>query len=112
MRSTTAIRFISTLIFAANITFIDVDNIYAAQSNNKTPYGDYCSRISRYGTHKSLIDIKRAKEALHHYYGAKGLKIEIISQKGRFLKAAIKEQDQVVDIIIFDRRSGRIRTVY
>lgn len=112
MRSTDAIRIISTLILAAFITFIDVYTIDAANSNKKTPYGDYCKRTNNYGMHKSLLDVKQSVEALKHYYGEKGFTIDIISNDGRFMKVRVKDKNKVLDTIIFDRRSGRVRTIY
>ena len=85
----------------------------AGHENSKvTPYGDYCSRISHYGMHKSIIDMKHAEEALKHYYGEKGLDVEVVSREGRFIKAIVKDEHAVVDTIIFDRNTGRLRSVY
>jgi hypothetical protein len=56
--------------------------------------------------------MKHAKEALLHYYGNKGLHVEIESKQGRFLKAKIHNGKQTVDIKIFDRHSGRVRSIY
>ena len=81
--------------------------------NNKiTPYGDFCPGISHYGMHKSEIDMKHAEDALKHYYGRKGLTIEIFSREDRFIKARVKDNQSVVDIIIFDRSTGRLRSIY
>jgi len=77
-----------------------------------TPYGDYCSRMSHYGMHKSIIDLNHAEEALKHYYGEKGLDVEVVSREGRFIKVHVIDEQRVVDIIIFDRRTGRVRSVY
>jgi hypothetical protein len=77
-----------------------------------TPYGDYCSRMSHYGMHKSIIDLKHAEDALKHYYDEKGLDVEVVSREGRFIKVHVKDEHAVVDTIIFDRRTGRLRSVY
>jgi hypothetical protein len=88
--------------------------IASAKHNKKhtTPYGDYCSRVSHYGMHHGMLNNNQVEEALKHYYGEKGLGVEIVSWKGRFIKALIKDQDSVVDTIIFDRHTGRIRSIY
>ncbi len=36
----------------------------------------------------------------------------IEKEKGRFIKARIMDNGKVVDVIIFDRRTGRIRSIY
>ncbi len=42
----------------------------------------------------------------------KGLKISIGKARGRFIKARVEDKGKVVDVIIFDRRTGRIRSIY
>lgn len=77
-----------------------------------TPYGAFCSRTSHYGMHHGILDNNQVEKALKHFYNVKGLDIEIVDLKGRFIKALVKDKGAVVDKVIFDRRSGRIRSVY
>jgi hypothetical protein len=77
-----------------------------------TPYGDFCKKCSHYGKCKSAMSVEDSRKAMVDYYQKKGLKVEINSVKGRFIKASIKEKNKIVDIIIFDRKSGRIRSIY
>jgi hypothetical protein len=77
-----------------------------------TPYGDFCSQFRHYGGNKSMHNNEEAKKALQHYFNKKGLDVGIVNFKGRFIKAHIKKSGKVVDIIIFDRKSGRIRSIY
>ncbi len=105
-------KLIFILIFLSGLTVSGMSADFVSISKEITPYGDYCRRMSHYGMHKSIIDLKHAEEALRHYYGKKGLSIEIVDNKGRFLKVKIKDNNTVVDIIVFDRNSGRIRSVY
>jgi hypothetical protein len=88
--------------------------IASAKHNKKhtTPYGDYCSRVSHYGMHHKALSDKQVHEALKHYYSEKDLSFEIINSRGRFVKAFIKDGNKTVDTIIFDRHTGRIRSVY
>lgn len=108
-----SVRCLLIIILAFACSLLAVPEAGALRDNSRvTPYGDYCSRMSHYGMHKSIIDMKHAEEALKHYYGEKGLTIEIVSREGRFIKAQVKNQHSVVDIIIFDRSTGRVRSVY
>jgi hypothetical protein len=77
-----------------------------------TPYGDFCPRCSEYGTCKSMMSHKDAKKAMLDYYHKKGLTVELEKKRGRFIRAKIKEKNNVIDVIIFDRRTGRIRSIY
>ena len=105
-------RLLMTVILLLSMSVAGLSEIHASdRGHNVTPYGDFCKHVSHYGMHKSVIDMKHAKEALHHYFGAKGLDVEIVSKQGRFLKAKIRNDEKLVDIIIFDRRSGRVRSI-
>jgi hypothetical protein len=76
------------------------------------PYGDFCDRVSKYGIHKHMLNTEQVEQALKHYFGEKGLNFEIISSRGRFAKVVIKDKNDIVDTIIFDRHTGRIRSVH
>lgn len=78
-----------------------------------TPYGDFCLRCSHYGVCKAPMSLEVARKAIRDYYHQKGFDTEIENIKGRFIKAKIKDDmGKVVDVIIFDRRTGRVRSIY
>jgi hypothetical protein len=77
-----------------------------------TPYGDFCRRCGEYGNCKSVMSHDDAKKALIDYYHHKGLAVELERKRGRFIRAKVRDKNEVVDVIIFDRRSGRIRSIY
>ncbi len=77
-----------------------------------TPYGDFCPRCGNYGMCKFMMSPEEAEKAMMDYYNKKGFEVEVGKVKGRFIKARIKEKGRVVDTIIFDRRTGRIRSIY
>ncbi|MBL7031648.1 MAG: hypothetical protein ISR97_00510 [Nitrospira sp.] len=77
-----------------------------------TPYGDFCPKCSEYGNCKTPMGHEDAKRAMFDYYHKKGLSVEIMRKRGRFIKAKVKDKNDVVDVIIFDRRTGRIRSIY
>ena len=77
-----------------------------------TPYGDFCPRCTQYGTCKTIMTHEDAKRAMLDYYQEKGFEVELERKRGRFIRAKIKEQNEVIDIIIFDRRTGRVRSIY
>jgi len=77
-----------------------------------TPYGDFCRSCGQYGTCRNMMSNDEAKKAMADYYHRKGLDVEIMSIDGRFIKAKVKDRKGVVDVIIFDRKTGRIRSIY
>jgi len=92
---------------------IPLDGAFAG-SNEKpvTPYGDFCKRCSEYGKCKSEMSHEEAQKALREYYHHKGLGVELEKKRGRFIRVKVTDNNKVVDVIIFDRRSGRIRSIY
>lgn len=77
-----------------------------------TPYGDFCPQCAKYGSCKTIMTHEDAKRAMMEYYHEKGLNVELEDRDGRFIRAKIKDESSVIDIIIFDRRTGRVRSIY
>ena len=77
-----------------------------------TPYGDFCPECTKYGTCNKTLSHEDAKKAMMDYYHKKGLGVELEKKRGRFIRAKVKDKDKVIDVIIFDRRTERIRSIY
>ena len=77
-----------------------------------TPYGDFCRFCSQYGSCRSTMSHEEAKRALINYYHKKGFGVELDRKRGRFIRAKIRGKKGIVDIIIFDRKTGRVRSIY
>ncbi|KJR43062.1 secreted protein [Candidatus Magnetoovum chiemensis] len=82
--------------------------------NTITPYGDFYPFHTNYGMCAAILSIEQAKITLDKYYNEKGLFVRLLSVGDeRFIRAEVRDkQDKVVDIIIMDRRSGRLRSIY
>lgn len=76
-----------------------------------TPYGDYCS-CSNYGICKKELNHKQAVKAIMSYFKKKNLFVRNISAERRFVKADIYRGEKLVDRVIFDRKTGRLRSIY
>lgn len=77
-----------------------------------TPYGGFCPGANRYGSCGGRMSYADALKILDGYYAEKGFTVRVTDVRGRFIKAEILDKEKVVDVIIFDRRFGRIRSVY
>jgi hypothetical protein len=78
-----------------------------------TPYGDFCPRCTFYGVGRRPVQYHEAMEALKDYFDHKGLHVGNVDMRGRFVRADIfMVNGTMVDKIIFDRRTGRIRSIY
>ncbi len=84
----------------------------AADRRPVTPYGDFCPACSRYGFCKIRLTVAQARNALKQYYAQKGFTVKIEEVHGRFIKATVYDRGKIIDKILFDRRSGRIRSIY
>jgi hypothetical protein len=83
-----------------------------SKRQNVTPYGDFCPRFTKYGRHRGMLSRENSRTALRDYYGKKGYGVFIQAFKGRFIKAVVVDEDTVVDTILFDRMTGRVRSIH
>lgn len=105
-------KYVIMFFLVSVLILIQNTDSFAGHKGPVTPYGDFCPRCSEYGNCKSKMSHDDAKEALINYYHKKGLGVELEKKRGRFIRVKIKNRNEVVDIIIFDRRTGRIRSIY
>ncbi len=79
-------------------------------SNSSVSYGDSC--LNPYGAAEKEMSVKESAEALHVYFAKKGLNAVVTSHMGRFVKADIYRNNDHVDSIILDRKTGKMRSIY
>lgn len=96
----------------AIIVFLSIPLFAYAEENSGTPYGDYCKDCTIYGTCKEIISPKGAMTALDRYYREKGYRVGAFYHKGRFVEAVIFKDSRQVDVVLFDRKTGRLRSIY
>ena len=77
-----------------------------------TPYGDFCSKCSKYGRGGRQVKMREAMDAVEAYFNLRGLTAKHIRGKKRFLVIDVYKEDKIVDTILFDRRTGRLRSIY
>jgi hypothetical protein len=77
-----------------------------------TPYGDYPHWHSAYGICRDNFGPREAEIALERYFASKGLRAENMRHKDRFIVADIYRGDRLFDKVLFDRKTGRIRSIY
>jgi hypothetical protein len=82
------------------------------ENNNVTPYGDYCRECTLYGICKEVIAPEDAVMVLDRYYRHKGYRLGTIYHRGRFIEAEIYKNKRQVDKVVFDRKTGRLRSIY
>lgn len=71
------------------------------------------SKKGRYGERRSVTNEDEARGIMREYYPNKGTKIGKVKKKKFYFEADIlDEHGDVIDRVIIDKRTGRIRSVY
>ncbi len=96
------------------VSFATVSNdAYAEDKPEKiTPYGEDCPLCGEYGYCSKQPTREEAVEALKLYFGRKGLNIIILKPRDRFLEIGVYRNGNLVDRVLVDLRTGRMRSVY
>jgi hypothetical protein len=105
------LRIITKSVLAVSLFLSAAFSVFAGEGP-VTPYGDYCKDCAVYGTCKEPIPPGTALQSLRKYYEARGYRLGEVSHKGRFIEAEIFQDSKQVDKVIFDRKTGRIRSMY
>ncbi len=86
-----------------------------AESQEKAmPYGTFkVAEEKGYGAKEPVSTLKEAKPALEDFYEDKDVEVGEIKEKNLFFEAEILDKKgKVVDKVIIDKRTGRIRSIY
>lgn len=81
----------------------------------RRPYGWYCPGPGGgwYGAKKSIRTADEARKILQEYFKSDAVVIGDIKERRWFFEADIKDKNNnIVDIVIVDKRTGRIRSTY
>lgn len=104
------------LIITILITIIGLSysNAQAMNGWRDGPYGDYCPMSGWYGAKKRVKTINEAEKILKEYFSKyEDIKIGRVKERRRFFEADIKDRnDNLIDVVIIDKRTGRIRSIY
>lgn len=82
---------------------------------DRGPYGDYCPdhRWGWYGAKRVVKSPEEARRILEIYLKGYDVLIDSIKEKERFFEAEIKDKNKILlDILIIDKRTGMIRSIY
>ena len=83
-----------------------------AQEKGITPYGVSCPLCGEYGYCKKEVKHEEAVRALEKYYKGKGMTVAITKKEGRFIEADIYKGKDIVDKVVLDCKTGKIRSTY
>ena len=90
---------------------IPVASFTSAGEKPVTPYGDHSKDCTLYGTGNKLLPLSESIHGLKRYYEVRGYAVGILRYRGRFIEAEIYKDGSKVDKVLFDRISGRVRSI-
>lgn len=76
------------------------------------PYGDNSPLCGEYGYCGKPPTQEEAANALKSYFEKRGLRVMVLKQKGRFFEVEVYRNGTLVDRVLLDLRTGRIRSIY
>ena len=85
------------------------------QWRDRRPYGGYCQgpRWGWYGARNPVKTIEETNSLLKRYFEGQDVVIGKITEREWYFEADIKDKkDNLVDRVIVDKRTGRIRSIY
>lgn len=80
----------------------------------RRPYGDYCEdwRSGRYGAKDPVKTVDDARKRLERYFEDDDVVVGKITEQDSYFEADIRNPaGELVDRVIIDKRTGRIRSV-
>jgi hypothetical protein len=83
-----------------------------AEEKQITPFGAVCPSCKTYGYCRTPLSHTQAVQNLTTYYKARGFCVVVNRQFGRFLEANIYREGNLVERVVLDRQTGRIRPIY
>ena len=86
--------------------------VYSADAQgDRSPYGGTGS--GSYGEKKEIVTKEEAEKVFKEYFAKKNVKIGEVKEKELYFEAVIRDKnDTVIDKVIVDKRTGRIRSIY
>lgn len=83
----------------------------AFAADAKSPYGS--SEGGEYGEKRTVSSENEARRVLNEYFSKRNVKVGKITERQLYFEAEITDKNnKVVDVVIIDKRTGRIRSIY
>lgn len=109
------IKIILILFFSVSMLYGQTKEENHINVTNNPPYGGFKSdkKKSRYGKPFVVKSKEEAIDILKAYYGDTKIKIgEVEERKRFFIIEVLDEQDNLIDIILINKKSGRLRSIF
>ena len=107
-------KIIFTISCAAIVLFLLDSSVLAMGCRWRVPFGGYCTgpEWGWYGAGMAVKSVEEARKIVQAYYSKDDIKIGGIRDLEYFYEVEIKDRKgALIDVIIVDKRTGRIRTI-
>ena len=84
-------------------------SVESIAEEHKMPYGSSC--LNPYGARGKAISISHAIGAVRKYFAARDKYVKLVGHTKRFLTVEIYDDEELVDTVVVDIRSGKMRSV-
>ncbi len=117
----TGICLLAIIVLGISIIFFPLQAVFAQPTEMKRatpphvrPYGDYCPKEhGRYGATRAVESEAEALAILSHYYRGRDITVAKLEKRRIFFRAEIiNSEGSLIDVVIIDRRTGRIRSIF
>jgi hypothetical protein len=96
------------------VSFYGLENrvVFATdEGGERSPYGG--TKNGGYGEKKAVTTKEEALKSLKEYFGKRDVRIGEIAEKEFYFEAEIRDRNNaLIDKVIVDKRTGRIRSIY
>lgn len=101
------------ILFLSSTSFSQLGCPDCPMGHRRPPYGAYCPEKGLYGAKRPVRSPEEAMAILKAYFKDKDLIIKIVRERRwGFIAEITKYDGALIDIVIVDRRTGRIRSIY
>lgn len=79
------------------------------------PFGDYCrgSEWGWYGARKEIRTAQEARKLVQKYFANEDVKVGKVTDRQHFFEVDINDKNNsLIDVVIVDKRTARIRSIY
>lgn len=98
--------------FVAAVYTFSIPLVHAKDASPNDAYKEYAADTG-YGEKRPVTTIEEAKKVLSAYFAKKDVRIGEIREQELFFEAEIRDNNNnLVDKVIIDKRTGRIRSTY
>jgi hypothetical protein len=97
------------------VTILCIFSSATTGAEDTSPYGAYKKdpAESSYGENRPVTSIEEARRVLKEYFAKKDVRIGEIREQKFFFESEIRDKNNnLIDKVIIDKRTGRIRSTY